>query len=129
MYTSYYTGYFNTVGLPTYFHPVSISVSMPKVYNNCVEMIYKPLIPQWSMVKDFREKRLSETTYRERYFSLLDFRDLTPAKVSADLGDCAVLLCWENPKLFCHRHIVSKWMREAGFDCVELDLSQYLILK
>lgn len=34
-------------------------------------------------------------------------------------GEDATLLCYEKPGDFCHRHIVSEWFREAGYDVEE----------
>jgi len=37
---------------------------------------------------------------------------LDPAKVLADLGPEAILLCWEKPGDDCHRHLVAKWLEK-----------------
>jgi uncharacterized protein (DUF488 family) len=29
------------------------------------------------------------------------------------------LICYEKPSDFCHRHLVSKWLNENGYDCIE----------
>jgi hypothetical protein len=38
---------------------------------------------------------------------------LDPAKVAADLGPDAVLLCWEAPGEDCHRSLVAEWLGKA----------------
>jgi hypothetical protein len=38
---------------------------------------------------------------------------LDPARVVAELGDQAVLLCFEAPGRLCHRRIVAEWLEEA----------------
>lgn len=30
-----------------------------------------------------------------------------------------VLLCYERPNDFCHRHLVAEWLREAGYNIEE----------
>lgn len=35
---------------------------------------------------------------------------LDPTKVLADLGDEAILLCWEKPGEDCHRRLVAEWL-------------------
>lgn len=30
-----------------------------------------------------------------------------------------VLLCYEKPTDFCHRHLVAQWLIENGFECKE----------
>ena len=47
-----------------------------------------------------------EKQYRERVLSKLD-----PQKTYDALRD-KVLLCWEDPGLFCHRRIVAEWLQE-----------------
>lgn len=37
---------------------------------------------------------------------------LDPAKVLADLGPDAILLCWEKPGDDCHRRLVAKWLEK-----------------
>jgi hypothetical protein len=41
---------------------------------------------------------------------------LDPHKIIEDLGgDNFILLCWEDPGVFCHRRVVAAWMqKEAG---------------
>lgn len=34
---------------------------------------------------------------------------LNPEKVYNELGDDAILLCWEKSNTFCHRYIVAEW--------------------
>ena len=35
---------------------------------------------------------------------------LDPTKVLADLGDEAILLCWEKTREECHRRLVAEWL-------------------
>jgi hypothetical protein len=78
--------------------PVAISRGIPRYYKGrrCLdlaptrEMLELPL-PE--LVKQFR-KTLTK---------------LDPAKTAAELGDNAVLLCWERPGVKCHRRIVADW--------------------
>lgn len=37
---------------------------------------------------------------------------LDPAKVAADLGADAILLCWERPGEDCHRRLVAEWLEK-----------------
>ena len=65
---------------------------------------YKALAPRKAMLK------MDEATYREHFQKILD--KLDPAKVAADLGPNAILLCWEPPGKFCHRRLVAAWLEE-----------------
>ena len=38
---------------------------------------------------------------------------LDPAKVAADLGPDAILLCWERPGEDCHRRLVAEWLEKS----------------
>lgn len=35
--------------------------------------------------------------------------------------DKVVLLCYEGKNKFCHRHLVSEWLRENGINCIEIE--------
>lgn len=45
---------------------------------------------------------------------------LNPNDILKELGEDAVLLCYEKPGDFCHRHLVSQWLNENGIRCSEL---------
>ena len=47
------------------------------------------------------------TEYRRYVLDKLD-----PAKVLADLGPDAILLCWEKPGDNCHRRLVAEWLEK-----------------
>jgi hypothetical protein len=38
---------------------------------------------------------------------------IDPAKVVADLGDGAIMLCWESFNIRCHRRLVAEWLEQA----------------
>lgn len=62
-----------------------------------------------------------------RYVPLYEQRlaRLDPLKFAAEveaMGKDVVLLCFEKPSLFCHRHLVAKWLRRNGIPCGEFDL-------
>jgi hypothetical protein len=56
--------------------------------------------------------------YREQVLDKLD-----PHKIIRDLGgDNFIILCWEDPGVFCHRRVVAVWMEKAtGIKIEELD--------
>lgn len=53
-------------------------------------------------------------TFRKQVLDILDVD-----KVAAYLQG-RILLCYERPEAFCHRHIVAQWLNENGYDCEEL---------
>lgn len=61
---------------------------------------------------------MDEATYRAEYQKLLD--NLDPQKVFEDLGEDAILLCWETPGRFCHRRLVAEWLEKSlGVEILE----------
>jgi hypothetical protein len=63
------------------------------------------------------QKLRVEEVYKQKYLEQLSL--LNPAEIYAKY-DGKVLLCFERPVDFCHRHILAEWLRNAGFKCEEL---------
>lgn len=120
------TGYF--AKLKTYtdagYVPVSIALKTPDWYNG---HIYKKLSPPWWLLVDFKNgSHKNDTEFYTRYFydSVLDklnaknvIQELE-ARVKATRNKI-ILLCYEKPDAFCHRHLVSKWLRDNDIYCIE----------
>lgn len=100
-----YTSYFGLMNR----HPelaskvVAISRGVGKWYEG---RRYLDLAPSWGLV-NLRDHEVYEREYRRQVLDRLD-----PAKVIQDLGEDAILLCWEKPGEFCHRRIVAAWLEE-----------------
>jgi len=80
---------------------------------------YRKLAPlYWFFVK--YKKDGDEIFYTEQYQKeVLD--KLDPKKVYEELGEDAILCCWEGPRKFCHRHLVAKWFKEKlGIEITEI---------
>jgi len=73
---------------------------------------YLPLAPMPDMLK------IEDGTEYEKEFCESVLARLDPQKVYADLGENAVLLCYEkwddvkSGKAHCHRRIVAKWFED-----------------
>ena len=83
---------------------------------------YKKLTPPASIIK-IEDKELYTKLYYEQVLN-----NLNPQEVYNELGDNAVLLCYEKyadieqGKTFCHRHMVAKWLEEKlGVEVKELE--------
>ena len=54
----------------------------------------------------------------ENFYQMVYIRDvlnkLKPMDVVNELGEDAVLICWEGKDKFCHRHIVAEWLKSNG---------------
>ncbi|CAK0775614.1 hypothetical protein CCP3SC15_5240003 [Gammaproteobacteria bacterium] len=46
---------------------------------------------------------------------------LNPEHVLRELGDGAIMLCWENPGEFCHRNLAAAWLHNrTGVEVAEV---------
>lgn len=99
-------------------HPQAVSIAgrAPATFNR---REYKKLAPKKWFFKLYKENG-DRDFYIEHYQKeVLD--KLDPKKVYEELGDNSVLLCWEKPGEFCHRHIVAEWlMKNLGVPVEEL---------
>jgi uncharacterized protein (DUF488 family) len=82
---------------------------------------YPPLAPPWPLVSAFKRGAVNEERYRREYI-LTVLSKLDPEKVFADLGEDAILLCYEKAGEHCHRRIVAEWLADAlGIDIDEVE--------
>jgi uncharacterized protein (DUF488 family) len=80
---------------------------------------YKKLTPKWWFLKKYKDDG-DEKFYTEQFRKeVLDALDAK--QVYNELGENAILLCWEKTGKFCHRHLVAKWFKEKlGVEVNEL---------
>lgn len=94
---------------------VAISIRAPWWYNR---KQYPALAPTWDMVLGVKNGTMTTEEYTVEFNKILS--KLDPQAVANELGDGAIMLCYESPNAFCHRHLVAEWMRGAGIDVKEL---------
>lgn len=82
----------------------SIATGSPNWYKG---KEYKKLAPGWKLVKAGYSRHKFEKEYRKQVLNKLN-----PQKVYDELGEDAIILCWEKPQDFCHREIVADWLEE-----------------
>jgi uncharacterized protein (DUF488 family) len=90
-------------------HPnaVSIAGKAPEWYKG---RQYKKLAPKYWFFKKFKEDN-DIVFYTEHYYKeVLDLLD--PLEIVQELGENAVILCWEASDKFCHRHLVAEWLQK-----------------
>ncbi|MBR3208903.1 MAG: DUF488 family protein [Bacilli bacterium] len=82
---------------------------------------YLPLAPTKRLLYWFRETNKGKDAqeiycrlYKKYVLSKLDVHQVARAL------DGKVLLCYEKPGVFCHRHIVAEWLNENGYECKEI---------
>lgn len=90
--------------------PIAISRAKPRwlkggwrahVAPGAIGRNYDALAPSWAALKS------DDDTYHREFAAIL--RGLDPAKVYEDLGEQAVLLCFCEVNVFCHRRLVAEW--------------------
>lgn len=108
------TSYFSRAGK----HPDAVAIcrGIPKWYTG---KTYQDLAPSWGLVKE-----TDMVVYEQKYMSEV-LAKLDPQKVLDDLmamSQNPILLCYEKPEDYCHRHLVAKWLRESlGVEVIELE--------
>ena len=69
---------------------------------------YPKLAPTKALLKKWKDKEITEEVYENLYWNET-LQHLDPQSVFDELGEDAVLLCYEKSADFCHRHIVTRW--------------------
>lgn len=122
-----YTSYFGKLkSLPKNIIPIAICAKSPNFYNG---LEYKKLAPKYGFfmewkqthdnskyVKCFKEQVTDKLNVDE---VISDFKNLVQDE-NVDI----VLVCYEKPSDFCHRHLVAKWLTENGYPCQEWTSNQ-----
>lgn len=75
------------------------------------------LAPTKEILLRYKEDHDEEAYTKAYRAQVLDILDVD--KVAAYLQG-RILLCYERPEAFCHRHIVAQWLNENGYECEEL---------
>lgn len=95
---------------------VSIAGRSPEYFQG---LEYKKLAPKYWFFRRYKEDHDEEAYTAAYYEEVLDRID--PNEVYHELGEDAVLLCWEPPGKFCHRRLVAQWLEEnLGINVPEL---------
>ena len=116
IYTSYYA---NLKNIPEDIIPISIAGKCPDFYEG---LQYKKLAPKYWFFQQWKIN--NDNDFYIENFNKEVLNTLTPKKVIEDLislskGADVVLLCYEKPGDFCHRHLVANWLNDNGIDCEE----------
>lgn len=85
---------------------------------------YPDLAPRKEWFWEWKNGHLSNDWYIEKYNETV-LSKLNPEKVVEELGDNAVMLCYEKPGDFCHRHLIADWIvKNTGMTVEEVDFSR-----
>ena len=130
-----FTSYFAKIKkFPKNVTPIAICAKVPDWYTG---LRYSKLAPKYDIIMKYKDDH-NEADYIE-CFNNTTLKCLNPLWVLADLrillgqdGDDAsvppfwenpdlhvALICYEKPSEFCHRHLISEWLRNYGVKCKE----------
>ena len=104
--------------------PVSIAWGTPVWYEGetCFEVA-----PPYKLIKAYKTEGMSIEEYSKKYIEHLDtnvkwsavlkrFKEISDKYKGADL----VLVCFEKPEDFCHRHLLADYLNDDDIcDCME----------
>ena len=117
------TSYFNNIPFidTDIYAPVSISIYAPEWY---VGLALQQLAPTSDILSKYKRGLLTKEQYIERYTQEVLAKYSAKSicrRIENLVGDKeAVLMCYEKPKDFCHRHLVAKWFNTHGILVEEL---------
>ena len=106
-----YTGYYSKIkeyvdsGLTL----LSISRTKPEFAKSCIDI--PQLFPSNKILWDYKKGKIDEMEYTSKYLDQLNELGVDRIiKMIQIFGDNVVLLCWESPEKFCHRHILADYI-------------------
>lgn len=112
--------------IPVPVTPISIARYQPKG----VEFLkYEPLMPPADLLGSWNSNAIDQKTFTKYYCDMV-LSNLKADQVVNELYDMAekdekhalVLLCYEASSKFCHRHLVSDWLRRIGISIMEFEI-------
>ena len=111
-YTSYF-GYIRKLDKQKY-RLASITASKPSFCGNDIED-WSFIGPSLELLKAYKNKEIDEFEYTKVYVKFLNdnwdkFKDFFVTNQNNNI----VLLCYEKPGDFCHRHLLSDFLNKKG---------------
>lgn len=117
-----YTGYYSKVnqyrdaGLKV----IGISRTEPKGIS--LDGKISDFCPDEKILWGYKNGEIDEMEYTSRYLDQLDRIGIRNILLSIHhYGDDVILLCWEAPDKFCHRHILADYINRKS----KLDIREY----
>lgn len=81
--------------------------------------------PSFELLSKFKNDLCTEEEYVEQYRRELTLREMAGYlnwRLLMKYLENKVLLCYESPDQFCHRHILAQVIRNRGLSCEELKI-------
>ena len=117
-----YTGYYSKVKKYQEAELKLISISVTEPMGIKVDGKIPELAPNRELFSRYKMGNIDEMEYTSIYMDQLDkigIRDIL-LKIH-NFGDDVVLLCWEAPNRFCHRHILADYINGK----TKLEIKEY----
>ena len=118
-----YTSYFAKLSkLPSNITPIAICGKSPEWYKG---IQYKKLAPKWSFFSIWKETHDNDyyiQHFNEEVLSPINADDIIHELYSLagkNQDENIVLICYEKPGDFCHRHLVAEWLTSHGYPTEE----------
>ena len=115
-----YTGYYSKIkeyvdsGLTL----LSISRTKPEFAKSCIDI--PQLFPSNKILWDYKKGKIDEMEYTSKYLDQLNELGVDRILQMIQIfGNNVVLLCWESPEKFCHRHILADYINKNSGVIVE----------
>ena len=115
-----YTGYYSKIkeyadsGLTL----LSISRTKPEFAKSCIDI--PQFFPSDKILWDYKKGKIDDMEYTSKYLDQLNELGIDRIiKTIQIFGDDVVLLCWESPEKFCHRHILANYINRNSDLVVE----------
>lgn len=107
IYTGYYakTNKYIDAGLIT----IAVSGSVPPFYKG---LTVKEFAPRYGVFQQWKQGLIDDMQYTELYKDYLNTLNANRVRKYFESlkGTDVVLLCYEKPGQFCHRHILADWL-------------------
>lgn len=100
-------GYTNLIAVSGYVPEFySEQMKLDKRLHRCLE-----LAPKKEWFFDWKQGKFNNDKYVELYYETV-LNKLNAEELYEKLGSDAILLCYEKPNDFCHRHLIADWFNE-----------------
>jgi hypothetical protein len=112
-----YTSYFSKVKelIERGYTPISIAKKTPEGIE-CIHNTF--LTPDWGLIT--LAKKGEYDKYTLEYVKRFKDVDMELFRMYFLKFEKPVLLCYEKPGDFCHRHLVARWLTLNGIECEEV---------
>ena len=124
-----YTSYFAKLkSLPNEIFPISICGKAPDWYTGAQ---YKKLAPKYDFFMKWKETQDDDCyidCFKKQVLNNLNADEVLEELYKLSNNKDIVLLCYETPDKFCHRHLVADWFNKHGYKCEEYGHGKVVVM-